>query len=382
MTGIHWIDESGFLETPIMITNTFSVGVVRDAVIAWMDSTGYNADPERGIWYTYPVVAETYDLLNDILGQHVTKAHTFEALNVATGGSVSEGNVGGGTGMIAHQFKGGIGTASRLTGSGHTLGVLVQANYGGRIRFSVAGVPVGKEISDLMPNWEVLSRGSIIVVVATDAPLLPQQLQRLAERVPIAIGRLGGLGTNGFRDIFIALSTENPGAWQARPVATLEVLPNEEMNSLFEATVEATEEAILNAMVAAKTMTGRDSLTAHALPHDRLQDALKKYNRWVEPGSLPRTASPQLSELQPLIGTYQSDDLSRERRLYVEDEVLYLEFGTQRRRVVPLTSGRLLILGTSGLELEVTHQEAGPNSGFRLVRSGEVVGEFERIRDE
>ena len=330
MTGIHWIEESGFLETPIMITNTFSVGVVRDAVVAWMDSTGYNADPEGGMWYTYPVVAETYDVLNDILGQHVTRAHAFEALDNARGGPVAEGNVGGGTGMIAHAFKGGTGTASRITPAGHTLGVLVQANYGGRRGFTVAGVPIGKEIPDLLPNYDALTRGSIIVVVATDAPLVPQQLQRLAERVPLAIGRMGGLGrvnyrgwsgrptaslvatdaplvlqqlqrlaervplaigrmgglgTNGSGDIFIAFSTGNSGAWSGRPTASLDMLPNGGMNPLFEATVQATEEAILNAMVAAETMTGRDGLTAHALPHDRLQEALRKYNRWVDPGS-------------------------------------------------------------------------------------------------
>ena len=282
MTGTHWIEESGFLETPILITNTFSVGVVRDAVIAWMDSTGYNADPESGAWYTYPVVAETYDDLNDILGQHVTRAHAFEALDAARGGAVAEGNVGGGTGMIVHEFKGGIGTASRRTEGGHTLGVLVQANYGLRGTFTVAGVLVGREITDLLPNWEALTRGSIIVVVARDAPLLPHQLQRLAERVPLGIGRVGGLGRNGSGDIFIAFSTGNPGAWRGQPRAALEMLPNADMNDLFAATVEATEEAILNAMVAAETMTGRDGLTVHALPHDRLREVLRRYNRLRE----------------------------------------------------------------------------------------------------
>jgi len=284
MTGIHWIEESGFLETPIMITNTFSVGVVRDAVIEWMDSTGNNADPAAGIWYTYPVVAETYDFLNDILGQHVTRDHAFEALNNARPGPVAEGNIGGGVGMTAHGFKGGTGTASRVTRGGYTLGVLVQANYGGRGRFTVAGVPVGQEITDLLPNYDAIPRGSIIVVVATDAPLVPQQLQRLAERVPLAIGRMGGLGTNGSGDIFISFSTGNPGAWSERETVGLDMLPNAGMNELFEATVQATEEAILNAMVAAETMTGRDGLTVHALPHDRLQGVLRKYNRWVDPG--------------------------------------------------------------------------------------------------
>jgi len=283
MTGIHWIEESGFLETPIMITNTFSVGVVRDAVIAWMDSTGVNADPTGGLWYTYPVVAETYDVLNDILGQHVTPEHAFEALNNAAAGPVQEGNVGGGTGMIAHGFKGGTGTASRITQDGHVVGVLVQANYGARDAFTVAGVPVGKEIQDLQPNWEVLPRGSIIVVVATDAPLQPQQLQRLSERVPLAIGRMGGFGSNGSGDIFISFSTGNPGIWENRGTKTMEVLPNSAMNQLFPAVVQATEEAILNAMVSAETMTGRDGLTAFALPHDRLQQILREYNRWVDP---------------------------------------------------------------------------------------------------
>ena len=284
MTGIHWIEESGFLETPIMITNTFSVGVVRDAVIAWMDSTGVNADPEGGLWYTYPVVAETYDVLNDILGQHVTRAHAFQALDAARPGPVAEGNVGGGTGMIAHQFKGGTGTASRITDGGHTVGVLVQANYGGREGFTVAGVPVGREITDLMPNYDDLTRGSIIVVVATDAPLQPQQLQRLVERVPLGIGRMGGYGSNGSGDIFISFSTANPGIWEGRGTHTMEILPNSAMTELFPAVIQATEEAILNAMVAAETMTGRDGVTAHALPHDRLQEVLRKYNRWVDPG--------------------------------------------------------------------------------------------------
>ena len=379
MTGIHWIEESGFLETPITITNTFSVGVVRDAVIAWMDSTGNNAAPDGGLWYTYPVVAETYDVLNDILGQHVTRDHAFQALDDAKGGPVAEGNVGGGTGMIAHQFKGGIGTASRLVGSGHTLGVLVQANYGGRSRFAVAGVPVGKEIPDLMPNWSVLSRGSIIVVVATDAPLLPQQLQRLAERVPLAIGRLGGLGGNGSGDIFIAFSTGNPGAWNARPTAKIEVLPNADMGMLFKATVEATEEAILNAMVAAETMTGRDGLTAHALPHDRLQDALKKYNRWVDPGSLPRSADLPSEALEPLAGTYSGDGPLDEISLHVDDATLYVDLGRVSRRVVPLTDGRFLILGTSGLELQKLPEESGEQTRLQLVRNGEVVAQFERV---
>jgi len=382
MTGIHWIEESGFIETPIMITNTFSVGVVRDAVIAWMDSTGNNADPEGGIWYTYPVVAETYDVLNDILGQHVTRQHAFEALDAAAPGPVAEGNVGGGTGMIAHQFKGGIGTASRLTGSGHTLGVLVQANYGGRDRFSVAGVPVGKEIADLMPNYDVIARGSIIVVVATDAPLLPQQLQRLTERVPIAIGRMGGLGGNGSGDIFTAFSTGNPGIWHERPQANLEMLPNEAMNSLFEATVQATEEAILNAMVAAETMTGRDSLVAHALPHDRLQEALRKYNRWVEPESLPQSVELSGDLVESLIGSFRGTGVVTDVRLIEENGKLFLGLENRDLRIIMLSDGQMQILGTGGATIEGSASTDGRFLHVDLIADGEIIASLDRVEDE
>ncbi|WP_420455886.1 P1 family peptidase [Rubrivirga sp.] len=372
MTGVHWIEESGYLETPIAITNTFSVGVVRDAVVAWMDSTGINADPAGGLWYTYPLVAETYDVLNDILGQHVTRRHAFDALDAAAPGPVAEGNVGGGTGMIAHGFKGGIGTASRLTGSGHTLGVLVQANYGGRDRFHVAGVPVGQEITDLRPNWDAIARGSIIVVVATDAPLLPPQLQRLAERVPLAIGRMGGVGSNGSGDIFVAFSTGNPGAWAERPTASLAALPNDEMNDLFEATVGATEEAILNAMVAAETMTGRDGLTAHALPHDRLQEVLRRYGRWVEPSSLPRAVAVETDAMRPLVGHYRGEGPIAEARVALDGDRLSLEIGASRRRIVRLADGRWRVLGTD-LDLDPTP------GGVRLLDADEVVDTLERV---
>lgn len=240
---------------------------------------------------------------------------------------------------------------------------------------------MGQEIPDLLPNWDVLPRGSIIVVVATDAPLLPQQLQRLAERVPLAIGRLGGLGGNGSGDIFIAFFTGNPGAWSEQPTASLDMLPNAAMNALFEATVAATEEAILNAMVAAETMTGRDSLTAHALPHDRLQDALRKYNRWVEPGSLPRIADVPIEDLEQLAGTYRGDGPIDEIRLYLDDAKLYVDLGV-RRRVTPLTDGRFLILGTSGLELQRMSEEAGGPTRLRVVRNGEVVAQLEQVPDE
>jgi L-aminopeptidase/D-esterase-like protein len=287
MTGTTWVEESGFLEGPVMITNTHSVGVVRDAVIEWMRDNNI-VDPLGGNhWWGLPVVAETYDgFLNDINGFHVQKEHVFEALNGAASGAVQEGGVGGGTGMVCNQFKGGIGTSSRRVGA-HTVGVLVQCNYGGRERLRIAGVPVGREIDDLKPEVGVDSdtgeNGSIIVVVATDAPLLPHQLKRLARRVPVGIGRLGGLGTNGSGDIFIAFSTANPNAWSRTEPVQLEMLSNDRMSALFGATADATEEAIVNAMVAAKTMVGVNGNTVHAIPHDRLRAILKTYNRLGAP---------------------------------------------------------------------------------------------------
>ena len=285
MTGTTWIRESGFLETPFLITNTFSVGVVRDATVAWMAREWYQDTP---FWYTYPVVAETYDgFLNDIVGQHVTGDHTFEALDSAKPGPVAEGNIGGGTGMMCHRFKCGTGTSSRVFEIGaetYTVGVLVQANYGGRSNLSIAGAPVGEEISDLMPEYqpdtEANGRGSIIVVVATDAPLVAHQLQRVVQRVPLGIGRMGGQGGNGSGDIFLAFSTANPGAHGRRGIQSLEMLPNDQIGRIFDATISATEEAIVNAMLAAETMIGVDGNTAHAIPHDRLIAALRKYNRY------------------------------------------------------------------------------------------------------
>ncbi len=284
MTGTTWLEESGFLAGPVMITNTHSVGVVRDAVIEWLVRKGFDFD------WSLPVVAETWDgTLNDINGFHVTKQHTFQALDSARGGPVAEGNVGGGTGMICNQFKGGIGTASRrLTAErgGYTVGVLVQCNYGLRGRLSIAGVPVGQEIPDLLPCLERCPKeeaGSIIIVVATDAPLLPHQLKRIAKRASLGVGRLGGTGGNTSGDIFIAFSTANPGAAKPEGTVTVTALPNERISPLFEATIQATEEAIVNAMVAAETMTGANGLRVYALPHERLRAALRKYNRLVEP---------------------------------------------------------------------------------------------------
>lgn len=286
MTGTTWITESGFLETPIMITNTNSVGVVRDAVLKWFVDTHWY---KENFWYTYPVVAETYDgFLNDIYGFHVKESHAYEALNSAKSGAIKEGNVGGGTGMMCLGFKGGTGTSSRMVkikDSTYTVGVLVQSNFGGKENFTIAGVPVGQELKDTL-NYEFKAPpsyqpgdGSIIVVVATDAPLLPHQLKRIAARVPIGVGKMGGRGENGSGDIFIAFSTANPTAFQRDKFTKVDELPNDLINPLFEATVQATEEAIINAMVAAETMEGINGNKAYGLPHKLVIDVLKKYNR-------------------------------------------------------------------------------------------------------
>lgn len=289
MTGTTWVEESGFLEGPVMITNTHSVGIVRDAVIEWQYKNNI-FDPlpnEPDIFWALPVVAETYDGgLNDINGFHVKKEHAFEALEKAKSGIVAEGNVGGGTGMVCHYFKGGIGTSSRIVKIGsdiYTLGVLVQANYGNRKSLTIAGVPVGKEITDLMPEFKTSNDsrdvGSIIVVVATDAPLMPHQLKRVARRVPVGLGRLGGYSGDSSGDIFIAFSTANPGASKREALRILTMLPNDQMDPLFEATVQATEEAIINALLAAKTMSGINNNKVYELPGDRLLEIMKKYNR-------------------------------------------------------------------------------------------------------
>jgi len=280
MTGTTWIEESGLLEGPVMITNTHSVGVVRDAVIAWqMKRQGKTFQP-----WSLPVVAETWDgFLNDINGFHVKPEHVFGALEGAKAGAVAEGNVGGGTGMVVHQFKGGIGTASRkldADAGGYTVGALVQANYGGRNGLTIAGVPVGKEITDLMPKQTAAAdTGSIIIVIATDAPLLPHQLKRVVKRAALGIAKNGGIGGNSSGDIFIAFSTANAGAGKDSGLVSVQMLPNDRINPLFAATVQATEEAIINAMIAAETMTGIDGNTVYAIPHERLKEVLKKYNR-------------------------------------------------------------------------------------------------------
>jgi D-aminopeptidase len=294
LTGLEWIRESGKLTTPIAITNTHSVGVVRDALVA---ASIQHVDPHSASW-SLPVVGETYDgLLNDINGFHVRPEHLRAALDSATGGPVTEGNVGGGTGMVCHEFKGGIGTASRVVPAdrgGHTVGVLVQANYGKRAWLRVDGVPVGAEIGvDEVPSPYGVSKaatdpqpgsGSIIIVVATDAPLLPYQLERVAQRAGLGLARAGGTGGHTSGDLFIAFATGNrlPAEDEDHPqLLTYDVrtVGDIVIDALFDATIEATEEAIINALIAAETMVGRDGMTAYALPHDRLLEVMARYGR-------------------------------------------------------------------------------------------------------
>ena len=288
MTGTTWVDESGFLEGPVLITNTHSVGVVRDAVIRWRIKA---APPDAsGYWWSLPVVAETYDgYLNDINGFHDKEPHVVTALESASGGPVPEGSVGGGTGMVCYSFKGGIGTASRTLErehGGYTVGVLVQANHGQRRQLLIAGVPVGQEMPPDADRAALEAArgelGSIIIVIATDAPLLPHQLKRVARRATMGLARTGSTSGNGSGDIFIAFSTANPDAFKASGLATLEMVSNEQIGPLFEATVYATEEAIVNALVAADTMVGADNHRVEGLPHERLREILKKYNRLVK----------------------------------------------------------------------------------------------------
>lgn len=286
MTGTTWIEESGFLESPILITNTHSVGIVRDTVIRWQVENGRMLQP-----WSLPVVAETYDgWLNDTSGFHVKTEHVYEALENTTTGPIEEGNVGGGTGMICYEFKGGTGTASRKlpeSSGGYTVGVLVQANFGSRHQLQITGVPVGKHITENTP-WTGGTdfdneQGSVIAVVATDAPLLPHQLKRIATRVSLGVARTGGRGENGSGDIFIAFSTANANA--ARPEDTLarvKMLPNDKISPLFSATILATEEAIINALVAAETMIGCDDHTVHEMPIDQVTDLLNRHKRTAQ----------------------------------------------------------------------------------------------------
>src|SRR5947208_3527512 len=287
MTGTTWIEEAGFLEGPVLITNTHSVGVVRDASIKWSVDHGIASQA-----WSLPVVAETWDgVLNDINGFHVKPEHVFAALDGARSGRVAEGNVGGGTGMICYGFKCGSGTASRrldARSGGYVVGVLVQANHGTRDLLRVAGVPVGQELpepaagraADATRARDALGEvGSIIIVVATDAPLLPHQLKRIARRATLGLARTGSVSSNGSGDICIAFSTANAGAANAPEAAQVSMMSNARFGAVFEATVQATEEAIVNALVAAETMIGVDGHRTEAISHDALRQALRKYNR-------------------------------------------------------------------------------------------------------
>ena len=288
MTGTHWVEESGFLEGPVVITNTHSVGVARDAVIAWRIKHG--ASDASGYWWSLPLVAETWDgWLNDTNGFHVKPEDVFHALDSAHGGAIEEGSVGGGTGMICYEFKGGNGTASRKIDikpgkdkpeQSFTVGVFVQANFGRRGLLTIAGVPVGKEIPGTVYGEDT---GSCIAVIATDAPLLPNQLKRLARRVSLGLARTGTISGNGSGDLFIAFSTANRNTWAADQVThSVQTIPNDLMDPIFTGVVEATEEAVVNALVDNQTITGANNHRVEALPHDRLREVLKKYNRLKE----------------------------------------------------------------------------------------------------
>ncbi len=280
LTGTAWIDESGFLEEPILFTNTHSVGAVYEASIHWRREQSFHGSNNETGWASLPVVGETWDgRLNDIHGHHVKRKHVFEALDSARAGPVPEGNVGGGTGMVCHRFKSGIGTASRITRSGYALGAIVQANYGRREDLTIAGMRVGQQLTDLMPEYDrantTAQGNSILVVIATDAPLLPHQLRRLCNRVPLGIGRTGGYGANSSGDFFLAFSTAEIETTDNEELRSVTMLSNQSIDQLFLATVQATEEAILNALVAAETMEGINGNIVHALPIERLMKMLE-----------------------------------------------------------------------------------------------------------
>lgn len=285
MTGTTWLEESGYLEGPVFITNTHSVGVVRDAAIKWRVRHGKS--DASGYWWSLPIVAETWDgYLNDINGFHITDAHVDEVLAAARGGMVAEGSVGGGTGMICHEFKCGIGTSSRIVGKGktaHTVGVLVQANYGIRDTLRIAGVPVGKYLRDhriySQEGAGAREVGSIIIIVATDAPLLPHQLKRLAKRASLGLARNGSFAGDGSGDIFISFSTQTIDTDSDNPIVPVHMVLNGEMDPYFRATVEATEEAIINAMIAARDMTGHKGNSVRAIKHEELQKVLSRFDR-------------------------------------------------------------------------------------------------------
>src|SRR2546423_4198494 len=286
MTGTAWVDESGFLEGPIVITNTHSVGVARDAVIAWRINHG--AADKTGYWWSLPVVAETWDgWLNDINGFHVKPENVWHALDSAHGGALEEGSVGGGTGMICYEFKGGNGTASRKveirpegadknrSPQSFIVGVFLQANFGRRSQLMIAGVPVGKEIPGDVYKQE---SGSCIAVVATDAPLLPNQLKRLARPVSLGLARTGTVSGDGSGGLFVAFSTANKNVWAPDQIThSVQTIPNDLKDPIFTGTLEATQEAVVNALVDNDSMTGRDNHRVEAIPHDRLREIMKHF---------------------------------------------------------------------------------------------------------
>lgn len=282
MTGTTWVDESGLLEEPILLTNTHSVGVVYESVIHWRRQAKYYGAGDPYGWASLPVVAETWDgRLNDIHGHHVKQEHVFQALENAISGQVDEGNVGGGTGMVCHRFKGGIGTASRIMANGYTLGVLVQANYGRREDLTIAGVRLGDRITGsemMMHGLEPANSGhSIVVIIATDAPLLPHQLKRIARRSSLGIGRTGGFGANSSGDLFLAFSTASIGAPSEKGEHQVRMLPNNQVDAFFQATIQCVEESVINAMVAAKTMVGINDNTVYELPKVQVLGILEKH---------------------------------------------------------------------------------------------------------
>ena len=295
MTGLPWVIDSGFVHGPVMITNTNSVGIVRDSTSKWMLQNdayplSYNqGEPLPGYGFFYPVVGETFDgILNNINGFRVKEENVFEALNTAHGGAIAEGNVGGGTGMICHSFKGGTGTASRkvtVDDGEYTVGVLVQANHGSRHELNVKGIPLGREIQGCERETRSLvptpGSGSIIAIIATDAPFMPWQLSKIARRAALGIARVGGGNHSSSGDIFLAFSTANENAF-AQNVTKIDYMPDEEISPFFAAAAQATEEAILNALVAAETMVGRNCNKVYALPHDQVRDILRKYENIVD----------------------------------------------------------------------------------------------------
>ena len=282
MTGTTWVNESGFLEEPILLTNTHSVGNVYEAVIHWRRKAEYYTPDDPFGWASLPVVAETWDgRLNDIHGHHIRQEHVFKALETAKSGGVGEGNVGGGTGMVCHRFKGGIGTSSRVMENGYTLGVLVQANYGKRENLTIAGIKLGGQLKGkemIMQGLEPLGSGhSIVVIIATDAPLLPHQLKRIARRSSLGIGRTGGFGANSSGDLFLAFSTSQVGKASSRGEHQVSMLSNNQLDAFFQATVQSVEESVLNAMVAAETMEGINGNTVFQLPKEQVIRILGKH---------------------------------------------------------------------------------------------------------